>query len=404
MKIQFDENVYTECYLGKLGELTLKGGNIKVFENQLVQNLRLALEAVKAKVYLKSGRIYCNCTKESCSAVEYALSHLIGITGWAKVQSVEKNFDAIKAAVLKEGLAAKENGAETFKIEARREDKDFPLNSYEIATQAASVLFDDGTLAVDVHHPDAVISVEVRDKCYVYCAQKKACRGLPVGVSGKGLLLLSGGIDSPVAGYRMMRRGMKVDCIYFHSYPYTSEEAQKKVEDLAKIIAQYGVDSHLNVIPFTDVQMQIKSKSPASYTTLMLRLSMMKCANLLAKRINAQCIITGESLGQVASQTNENMACTESFAEYPLYRPLIGLDKEEITDTAIEIGTFPISILPYEDCCVLFSPKHPVLRSTVEEAQRIYKELEIDSLIEKAFEERKILHYSLRDVIKEGEF
>ncbi|MBO6177395.1 MAG: tRNA 4-thiouridine(8) synthase ThiI [Treponema sp.] len=388
-------------YLGKLGELTLKGSNVKVFEKQLLTNVKFALSGLPAKMWLSSGRLYIACKEECCAAVEYALDHLIGITGWAKVRCVEKTIDAIKAAVREEGLAAKASGAKSFKIDARREDKAFELNSYEIAIQAAGVLFDDNTLAVDVHHPDAVINVEVRDKCYVYCAQKKTCRGLPVGVSGKGLLLLSGGIDSPVAGYRMMRRGMKVDCIYFHSYPYTSEEAQKKVEDLAKIIGQFGVETYLNVIPFTQVQMHIKSHSPENYSTLMLRLCMMKCANLLAPRTGAQAIITGESLGQVASQTNENMACTESFAEYPLYRPLIGLDKEEIINTAEFLGTYPISILPYEDCCVLFSPRHPVLRAPVEEAKRIYDEMKIDELVQKAFDERKIIHFSIQDSIKE---
>ena len=401
MKTEIDTNFYTETYLGKLGELTLKGGNIRVFEKQLLCNIRLALETVEAKVKLLSGRLYIYCTKNSCDAVEYALDHLIGITGWAKVQAVEKNLEAIKIAVRKEGEAAKANGAKTFKIEARREDKDFPLNSYEIATEVAGVLFDDGTLDVDVHKPDVSINIEVREKCYVYCSQKKTCRGLPVGVSGKGLLLLSGGIDSPVAGYRMMRRGMKVECVYFHSYPYTSEEAQQKVQDLAKIIAQYGNDTHLNVISFTEVQMKIKQKAPEAYSTLMLRLCMMKAANMLAERINCDCIITGESLGQVASQTIENLAVTESFAEKPLVRPLIGLDKEEIMDTANFIGTYETSILPYEDCCVLFSPKHPVLRATIEEAKKIYDSMEIDSLIQKSFDERQIFRYSIRDVIGE---
>lgn len=401
MKTEIDTNFYTETYLGKLGELTLKGGNIRVFEKQLLCNIRLALETVEAKVKLLSGRLYVYCTKNSCAAVEYALDHLIGITGWAKVQAVEKNLEAIKIAVRKEGENAKSNGAKTFKIEARREDKDFPLNSYEIATEVAGVLFDDGTLDVDVHKPDVSINIEVREKCYVYCAQKKTCRGLPVGVSGKGLLLLSGGIDSPVAGYRMMRRGMKVECVYFHSYPYTSDEAQQKVQDLAKIIAQYGNDTHLNVISFTEVQMKIKQKAPEAYSTLMLRLCMMKAANMLAERINCDCIITGESLGQVASQTIENLAVTESFAEKPLVRPLIGLDKEEIMDTANFIGTYETSILPYEDCCVLFSPKHPVLRATIEEAKKIYDSMEIDSLIQKSFDERQIFRYSIRVVIGE---
>ncbi|MBP5696610.1 MAG: tRNA 4-thiouridine(8) synthase ThiI [Treponema sp.] len=391
--------MYSEMYLGKVGELSLKRSNIRVFEKQLVTNARTALETVDAKIHTQSGRLYVSCTTQSCQAVEYMLDRLIGITGWAKVVKTQKDIGAITDAVTELAKKARDAGAKTFKIDARREDKSFPLNSYQICTQAASGAFDSGILAVDVHKPDVVISVEVRDECFVYSTQKRTCRGLPVGVSGKGLLLLSGGLDSPVAGYRMMRRGMKVECVYFHSYPYTSEEAQKKVEDLAEVLSGYGCDTHLNIIPFTDVQMKIKAKSPQDYTTLMLRLCMMKCANMLAQRINAQCLITGESLGQVASQTMENMAVTESFAEYPLLRPLVGLDKEEITDTAIQIGSYDISILPYEDCCVLFSPRHPVLKANVEEAKKIYESLEVDQLVEEAFNNRKIIRYALRDTI-----
>src|SRR5574344_82254 len=325
----------------------------------------------------------------------------MGITGWAKVRAVEKNIDAIRKAATDIAVEAKADGAKSFKIEACREDKKFPLNSYQIDAEGAGDVYDNNILKVDVHHPDITIYVEVREKCYVYSVQRKTCRGLPVGVSGKGLLLLSGGLDSPVAGYRMMGRGMKVECVYFHSYPYTSEEAQKKVEDLARIIANYGMDTHLNVIPFTDVQMKIKEKAPVAWTTMMLRLCMMSAANLLAERVNAQCIITGESLGQVASQTIENLTVTGSFAQYPLLRPLVGLDKEEIVATAKQLGTYDISILPYEDCCVLFSPKHPVLRASVEEAKSIYDKMEIEPLVQKAFEERKIFRYSARDFIGE---
>ena len=186
---------------------------------------------------------------------------------------------------------------------------------------------------------------------------------------------------------------MSVDCCYFHAYPYTSDEAREKVEHLAEIISGYGVRTHINIIPFTEVQMQIKKKAPENFSTLMLRLCMMKAANLLAERIRADCIITGESLGQVASQTIQNMACTESFAEYPLMRPLVGMDKEEIIEDAIRIGTYETSILPYEDCCVLFSPKHPILHANVDEAKRIYESLEVDELIKKAYEERVLKGY-----------
>lgn len=390
---------HTHMYLGKLGELTLKGGNITVFEKQLVKNVRHALEGKDCAVWLLTGRLYISCAEDSRNAVEFCLDHLMGITGWAKVMVVEKNIDAIRNAVLELCTAAKQNGAESFKIEARREDKDFELNSFQICTEGAGLVYDSGLMRVDVHKPDVTVHVEVRDRCYVYSDSHKTCRGLPVGVSGKALLLLSGGLDSPVAGWRMLSRGMNVDCCYFHSYPYTSVEAQEKVEQLASVLADYGLETHLNVIPFTDVQMRIKERAPAAFTTLMLRVCMMKAANLLAERIHADCIVTGESVGQVASQTVQNLTVTEHYAQHLLLRPLCGMDKEEIVAIAEKIGSYGISILPYEDCCVLFSPKHPVLRATIPETEEIYASLEIDDLIQQAFENREIKHFSVKEHI-----
>ncbi len=380
-------------YLGKLGELTLKGSNLKFFEKLLVQNAKTYLLSVDAKVHLNFGRLYIECEESACPAVEFTLSRLTGITGWAKAEVTEKNIEAIQKKVLELALVEKEKGAKTFKIEARRSDKSFPLDSYSIMREAGNLVYERQILSVDVHSPDVTFTVEVRDKVYVYSDSQKGRRGLPVGCSGKGLLLLSGGLDSPVAGYRMIRRGMTVECIYFHSYPYTSEEAQKKVEKLAEIVSGYGLRLHLNTIPFTQVQMQIKKKSPENYTTLMLRMCMMKVATMLAKRIGADCLITGESLGQVASQTIENMAVTESASGLPLLRPLVGLDKEEIIATAREIGTYETSILPYEDCCVLFSPKHPVLKAPLEEATRIFESLEVEPLLEEAFNNRQLMRF-----------
>lgn len=380
-------------YLGKLGELTLKGSNIKSFENKLVRNVRDFLKHIPADISLRAGRLYLEVDEQFCHQAEYCLSHLIGITGWAKTVICDKTIASITKTVTELGKAAKENGAKTFKIEARRSDKSFELNSYEIMKTAASELFDNNILKVDVKNPDITIYVEVREKCFVYTDSNKGCRGLPVGTSGKGLLLLSGGLDSPVAGYRMMRRGMKIECVYFHSYPYTSDEAQKKVEDLAKILSAYGLQTTLNIISFTDVQMLIKEKAPENWSTLALRMCMMKAASMLAKHINADCLITGESLGQVASQTLENMKVTESKSELPLLRPLVALDKEEIIETAVSIGTYETSILPYEDCCVLFSPRHPVLKAELNEAIDIYNKINPDELIQKAFDTREVKHF-----------
>ncbi len=390
-------------YLAKLGELTLKGSNLKEFENRLTANVRLYLQSVPASVQLRAGRLYIQGPAESCPAIEFTLRHLIGITGWARTTVCEKDIMSIKKAVLQEAINARAEGARSFKIESRRADKTFLLNSYQISCQAAADVVDQGLLEVNLHRPDVIIRVEVRERVFVYCDRHKGCRGLPVGTSGHGLLLLSGGLDSPVAGYRMMRRGMKVDCVYFHAYPYTSAEAQQKVEELAKIIARYGVDTHINVIPFTEVQMRIRQRAPENFSTLLLRMCMMRAATLLADRIKAHCLISGESLGQVASQTVQNMAVTESASPYPLLRPLVGLDKEEIIETAKAIGTYETSILPYEDCCVLFSPKHPVLKASVEEAQRLYQELEAEELIQAAFDRREHKKFSVQDYIA-GQF
>lgn len=381
-------------YLAKLGELTLKGSNIRIFENRLLANARLYLKNTKARVRLRAGRLYVECNDDEERTVLFMLAHLAGITGFAKTFVAEKNIDDISNLAKKIALLEKEKGARSFKIETKREDKSFPLSSYEICAQVGAKIADETMLAVDVHTPDVKINIEVRDKCYLFSENKKGIRGLPALSSGKGLLLLSGGIDSPVAGFRMIARGMKIDCAYFHSYPYTSEEAQAKVETLASILARYGISVCLNIIPFTAVQMQIKKSSPTAWTTLMLRVCMMKAANALAEKINASCIITGESLGQVASQTIENLAVTEHFAELQLLRPLIGLDKEEIIESAKKIGTYETSILPYEDCCVLFSPRHPVLRGTIDEAEKIYASLEIDELIQNAFENREIKKFT----------
>lgn len=380
-------------YLGKLGELTLKKTNIHSFEVLLSRNAKMALRETDAKIRVAGGRLYVECSEEYSSIAETALSHLIGITGWAKATVCEKNIDDIKKAVFEVAKKAKENGAASFKIEAKRADKSFPLNSYKIACEAASPVFDSSLLKVDVKNPDAIIYVEVRQKCFVYSDDKKSCRGLPVGSSGKGLLLLSGGLDSPVAGYRMMRRGMKIECCYFHSFPYTSDEAQKKVQDLAKTLSFFEGQLFLNVVSLTDVQMKIKKSSPEAWTTMILRVCMMKVANMIAERIGADCIVTGESLGQVASQTIENLKVTEHFATFPLIRPLVGMDKEEIIKDAKFIGTYDTSILPYEDCCVLFSPRHPVLRARIEDAEKIYESLEIDELLKQSYETRKIMKF-----------
>ena len=397
-------------YLAKLGELTLKGTNIKFFERQLFRNAQSYFEeSDEVEIELRAGRMYFSGDDALAAKIEFCLEHLIGITGFAKCEVCEKNIDAIKKTVFELCEKAAKNGAKTFKCDTRRADKNFPLTSYEISKETAADVFDKKILAVDVHSPDVTIFIEVRESVFVYTAasknagdsilkisnSKKALRGLPVGVSGKGLALLSGGIDSPVAAFRMMKRGMKIDCVYFHSYPYTSDEAQKKVEDLAATISKFGISVHLHIVSFTEAQMKIKQTSPENFSTLLLRMCMMRVANLIAERIGAQCIVTGESLGQVASQTIENMRVTESMAEFPLFRPLCAMDKEEITLEAQRIGTYETSILPYEDCCVLFSPKHPVLRASVDEAKKIFFAMQIEPLLQKSYDEHTVKNFRL---------
>lgn len=389
-------------YLGKLGELTLKGSNKKSFEQLLVRNITGAIRAdplvVDAKASLKGGRLYVTCDEQDCSHIEDTLSHLVGITGWARTATCEKSVDAIKCscvAFLKEYIAT--NGSATFKVECRREDKSFPLNSYQIECAVGDAVCSSLSFKVDVHNPSVVLNIEVRDKVYLYVETFNGTRGLPVGCSGKALVLLSGGLDSPVAAYRLLRRGMNVDALYFHSSPYTSPQAQTKVETLAAIVSKFAPRLYLNIVNFTDVQLRIKDGAPEDWTTLMLRVCMARCANLVAQSCHADAIATGESLGQVASQTINNLAVTESFAELPLLRPLVALDKEEIIKDAKLIGTYDTSILPYEDCCVVFTPKHPVLHGTVQKANELYQEFcdrfDMDALIKVAYERRVVKKY-----------
>lgn len=376
-------------YLAKIGEINLKKGNLKEFERRLAQNFRAYFSEKVPNVQVRAGRMYVRADTELTASIEAALSHLIGITGWAQVQTADKTLQAMTAAAVAEARALSAAGKRTFKIEARRADKQFPLTSYDIAREVGGTIHTEGILTVDVHHPDAVISIEVREQfAFIYGVEHTGRRGLPCGCSGRALLLLSGGIDSPVAGYRMLFRGMKVDYIYFHSHPYTSPEAQQKVESLAAILARYGLGGYLTVISFTKVQQHLKRTVPEAYLTLLLRMCMMKTAEMLAHKIQAQCLVTGESLAQVASQTIENLTITDSCAQLPILRPLIGMDKEEIIQAALNIGTYQTSILPYEDCCVLFSPRHPVLHTKRQDAEDIFTRIEIEPLLAEAFEQR----------------
>ncbi|MDR0600384.1 MAG: tRNA 4-thiouridine(8) synthase ThiI [Treponema sp.] len=367
-------------YLIKLGELTLKGGNREGFERVLRRNLTAMLRAKApgAGVTNQPGRFYIHRAEAAGPAVEEVLSRLVGITGWARARRGEKTPEAVLAACVEEGRRLRETGARSFKVEARRADKSFPLGSQEICRAAGdAVLAQVPGLEVNVREPAGIIAVEIREKAYVYTLEKKGRRGLPAGSAGRGLLLLSGGIDSPVAGCLMAGRGMGLDAAYFHTPPYTSPEALDKTVKLAEIIGSYSMGVRLHAVNFTAVQGRIRERAPAEWATVLLRMAMMDAASAIARRLRAKCLITGESLSQVASQTIENLTCGESRARLPVLRPLVGLDKEAITTLAKDFGTYETSILPHPDCCVLFSPPHPVLRGNPEEAGALYEALEL---------------------------
>jgi thiamine biosynthesis protein ThiI len=372
-------------YLLKPGELTLKGGNREIFFKTLLRNLSLSLRGTGAVVTRTEGRLYVDCPPETEAACEDALSRLAGITGWAKALRREKSVEAVMSAAVDEARACYQAGARSFKVEARRTDKSFPLNSYEICREAGGRIT--GALpgfAVDVHTPEVALNIEIRERAYIYGGEHKGPRGLPVGVSGRGMLLLSGGIDSPVAGWLMALRGMRIYAVYFHAYPYTPDEAREKVVRLAGIIGSYAMGVSLYTVSFTEVEQRIKDAAPPEWSTVLLRMAMMDCASSLALRKRCKCLITGDSLGQVASQTIENMTCAESRARLPVLRPLAGLDKESIIKYAVKIGTYETSILPYPDCCAIFSPRHPVIRARPAQAAALYGGLGLDPLIDQA--------------------
>jgi thiamine biosynthesis protein ThiI len=346
----------------------------------------------KIKIKTTNGRYYIEGPEEKSSIIEDVLSHLIGISGWAKTVTCPKTIEDVLAACVEEGKKNYQNGIKTFKIDARRTDKSFPFTSYELCCKAGDAVTNAVSgLKVDIHSPQDTIRIEIREKAFVYSGGKKGLGGLPVGSAGRGMLLLSGGIDSPVAGFLMACRGMSIDAVHFHTYPYTSIEAKQKTIRLAEITGAYCMGIHLYILNFTQVQMRIKERAPAPWLTILLRMAMMETAEKAAFKTKAKCLITGESLSQVASQTIENLNCTESRIKLPVLRPLIGFNKEKIIREAERIGTFETSIQPYEDCCVLFSPPHPILHGDPSEACALYETLELQPLIDEALQNYELV-------------
>ena len=372
----------SRAFLVKYGEISLKGANRRQFEERLIGQIHRQLTGVPHRVRRVWGRLFVEDYADS-AAVARALGDTFGIVSYAEAAVVARDAGALDAAaVAMAGRLAAAAPSPTFKVDARRSDKEYPLTSYQIACRLGDLIRSaQPGLRVDLSDPGFVLSVEVRDRIYLYGPPSPGRGGLPVGASARGLLLLSGGIDSPVAGYLMGKRGMPLDHVYFHSWPYTSDEALAKVERLAELLARYVPDARLCSLSFTALHERIRQRARNRFATLLLRACMMRAAVRVARRTGAVALITGESLGQVASQTGEAIAFTDSTSELPVLRPLIGMDKEEIVRTARAIGTFETSILPYPDCCTLFAAKHPVLRPDGAQMHAALRELEADDLI-----------------------
>ncbi len=378
-------------FLIKYGEISLKGENRSFFLKKLKANIEKQLKEISTVVTIRNGRLYLRVDEENLQFAQRLLTRVCGIMSFSQARKTEKNIEAIKQTALEltDEFAPHDS---TFKIEARRTDKSFPLDSYGIASLLGDVIrAKRPDLTVDLKDPQWIMNVEIRDSAYLYDKETKGVGGLPVGCSGRGFLLLSGGIDSPVAGYLMAKRGLRIDCIYFHTPPFTADSAKEKVESLARTLRSYLPTLSLHVVPYTEIQLKIKQEAKDDEVTLLSRASMMEIASLAARRNKASCVITGESLGQVASQTLQSMTFTESQSKLPVFRPLIGLDKEEIIRIAKKIGTYETSILPYPDCCTLFASPHPLTHPEMAVLTESYGDLKLNQMVLEAVRSAEII-------------
>lgn len=387
-----------QSFLIKYAEIGVKGKNRYVFEDALVSQIRLALKKTEGsfKVHKTAGRIYVDAdTDFDFDEVVGALQKVFGISGICPVVFAEdKGFGELCREVVKYMDAVYPDKHMTFKVQARRARKNYPMDSTQINRELGAVLLDAfPELTVDVHEPQIYLNVEIREKIYIYSRIIPGPGGMPVGTSGKAMLLLSGGIDSPVAGYMISKRGVKLEAVYFHAPPYTSDRAKQKVVDLAKYVAAYSGPIRLHVINFTDIQLYIYDKCPHDELTIIMRRYMMRIAQMLAKETECHGLVTGESIGQVASQTMQSLACTDDVCTMPVYRPLIAFDKQDIVDISEKIHTYETSIQPYEDCCTIFVAKHPVTKPNLNVIRLHERNLEeqIDGMVKEAYETREII-------------
>ncbi len=376
------------------GELALKGLNRSFFEDKLIKRIRNVIRDIgKPYIYRDQGKLYIEANEGNIKQIIDKVKKVFGIVLVSECYRIEKDMDEmIKYSISEVEEAIRKRDIKTFKVECKRADKKFPMNSMEVARKIGHHILQsvDG-ISVDVHKPDLFVYVDIRGKSYIYTEKLKAFGGLPVGTNGKGMLLLSGGIDSPVAGFMMAKRGLRLSAVHYHSYPFTSERAEEKVKSLAKILSNYCGSFKLYSVNILKIQKAINENCPEDEMTLLSRRFMMKIAEKIAIKNDVDALITGESMGQVASQTIKGLNVTNSAVNIPVFRPLIGMDKTEITEIANVIDTFETSILPYEDCCTVFLPKHPVTRPKLEDIENSESVLDVDSLINEAISEMEII-------------
>ncbi|MBE6851915.1 MAG: tRNA 4-thiouridine(8) synthase ThiI [Ruminococcus sp.] len=383
-----------ELILAKYGEIALKGLNKNTFEDMLIKNIKRRLKPVGKFEYVRQqSTIYIDALDENTdldAAIE-KLRTVFGIACICRAGVFEKDFEKICEGTY-EYLGDTLKYARTFKVEAKRADKRFPMKSPEICRELGGRILERFShLSVDVKNPEVTVTVEIRDtNAYVHAVRVQGAGGLPVGSSGKAMLLVSGGIDSPVAGYMMAKRGIHISAVHFVSPPYTSERARIKVEQLCEKLTAYCGNISFFCVPFTEIQEAIKDNCPEEYFTVIMRRLMMEIAQQLSEKDDCLALITGESVGQVASQTLKAIACTDAVCRMPVFRPLIGMDKTEIIDISRKIDTFDISIQPYEDCCTVFTPKHPKTKPTKEEVEKAQNSFDFSEMIKKAVEETEI--------------
>ena len=367
--------------LVRYGEIFLKGQNRPLFMRALVKRIKYAVKDLSATVLLHDGRILVSDFDDLDECIR-RVTKVFGVHSVCPAVEMPKDdFDAL----CNQAVAMMADLSGTFRVTARRSDKNYFMDSPAINVEMGHrILTANKNLSVDVKKPQHTMNVEIRDMAYLYVKVIPAVGGMPVGTNGRATLLLSGGIDSPVAGWMIAKRGVHINAVHFHSYPYTSDRAKEKVLDLARILSESCCGIRVHIVPFTKIQMEIHEKCPEEYTTLIMRRFMMRIAEKVARQENSEALITGESIGQVASQTMEALGCTDAVVNMPVFRPAIGMDKSEIIERAQKIGTFETSSLPYEDCCTVFTPRHPKTRPTVAEVAEAESALDIDALVHEA--------------------